>query len=601
MDNKINIISVTIKNFRSIRRESIKINDFNIFVGMNDAGKSNVLKALNLFFNGEVESGTSFSFQHDFTYLYPPKSKEAKAITVSIQFSIPNSFSDGGLYRWEKVWKQDGLVLDEITDKDGKKPGSRSRIPTALRRIKYRYVPAVKSSDYYKTLLCDLYTSVTASLQTTFSDSVQSFSEALSGYTQKITIDVAQRLNLKSALEVPEDLNDIFKALIFRTNRTACGTSVPLTYRGDGIQARHIPIILRFIASEDQKSRNQGSTKITTIWGFEEPENGLELSNAFDLANEFFEYSSEIQIFITTHSPAFYMKKCENGVSIFFVEKREIGSEETKVIVGKSSTKIADEMGLMPLVAPFIAEQLHQLEKAKEIYNTNILTDVPTIMVEGETDVAYLGMAIQALSPTLDSLISDNKLRIIYKNDGAGTTQLCDWVFAWLYSGFKSPLYVLLDKDGAGIDARNYIVNSEVYKLKHQTLPVKIANIQPSESILNLFSAKIKMLYEIEHLLSYDVWCAWKTRNYVVPRSDEEMRAMFDGLIPRDKSFDSVVDDLVTDISIRDTILSLEPQKLKKKKMVGVVYDKFAKKEKTFDGFKRTVTDIDNYFSKLIK
>ncbi len=601
MDNKITIISITIKNFRSIRRESIKINDFNIFVGMNDAGKSNVLKALNLFFNGEVDSGVPYNFQHDFTYLYPPKSKEAKAITVSILFSVPKTFSDGGLYKWEKVWKQDGLISDLVTDKDGNKPGSRSRIPTALRRIKYRYVPAVKSLDYYKTLLCDLYTSVTASLGTTFSDSVQSFSEALSGYTQKITIDVAKRLNLKSALEVPEDLNDIFKALIFRTNRTVCGTSVPLTARGDGIQARHIPIILRFIASEDQKSRNQGSAKITTIWGFEEPENGLELSNAFELADEFFEYSKDIQIFITTHSPAFYMKKSEEGVSIFYVEKKEIGSEETKVVTGKSSAKIADEMGLMPLVAPFIAEQSQQLDKAKEIYNRNILTDVPTIMVEGETDIAYLKMAIHTLSPALDNLVTSNALRIICKNDGAGTTQLCDWASAWLYSGFSSLLYVLLDKDYAGIHARDSIVNSEVYKLKHQNMPVKIANIQPSEAIVSLFSINIKMLFEIEHLFSYDVWCAWKTQDYVVLRSDEEMRSMFEGLIPRDKSFDNVVDELVTDISIRDTVLSFEPRKLKKKKMVDIVCNGFVNEAGTFDGFKRTITDIESYFAGLIE
>lgn len=401
MDNRILIRNIMIKNFRSIRRENIKISDFNVFVGMNDAGKSNILKALNLFFNDQVDMDSPFDYQRDFTYLYPPKSKEAKAISISIQFVIPETFSDGGIYIWEKVWKQTGKVLDVIKNKQGDLPASRSRIPTALRRIKYRYVPAVKSSDYYKILLGDLYASVAASLDSTLSDSVNSFSDALASYTKSITDDVFKRLDLSSQLTVPTDLNDIFKALIFRTNRDKAGINVPLTARGDGIQARHIPIILKYIAQEDQKSRKQGAAKVTTIWGFEEPENGLELANAFTLANEFIEYSKDLQILLTTHSPAFYMKKKEEGVSIFYVEKRANGSEETCITFEKSKSKIADDMGLMPLVAPFIAEQAHKLELAQNIYNKNFLTDIPTIMVEGETDVEYLKLAIHHLSPNL--------------------------------------------------------------------------------------------------------------------------------------------------------------------------------------------------------
>ena len=43
----------------------------NIFVGMNDVGKSNVLKALNLFFNGQTDYNVDFDFKKDFSYLFP--------------------------------------------------------------------------------------------------------------------------------------------------------------------------------------------------------------------------------------------------------------------------------------------------------------------------------------------------------------------------------------------------------------------------------------------------------------------------------------------------------------------------------------------------
>lgn len=596
MDNRITIRSITIKNFRSIRRETIKVKNFNIFVGTNDAGKSNVLKALNLFFNDQVDVNSPFDYEQDFTYLYPPKSKEAKAITISIQFDIPLTFTDGGVYVWEKVWKKTGKVSDEIKNKEGKAPAPRSRIPSALQRIKYRYVPAVKSPDYYKALQGDLYASVAASLDTTLADAVDSFSESLGAYTQKITMDVSKRLGISSQLTIPTDLNEIFKALIFRTNRKLGEINVPLTARGDGIQARHIPIILKYISQEDQKSRNQGSTKITTIWGFEEPENGLELANAFALAEEFLEYSSDLQIFLTTHSPAFYMKKEELGVKIFYVEKKQRGSEETSISAEKSTAQIAEDMGLMPLVAPFIAEQAHKLEIAQKIYSKNILTDVPTIMVEGETDVEYLKLAIKHNSSILQKKLDERELRIVYKQDGAGTTQLCDWALAWIYSGFRSKLYILLDKDEAGLKAKDEIVSGEAYKTRGCSSTMRIANIQPSNEIINLYQKNIKLYYEIEHLCSGEVWKGWKTQELVSLREDRELRKMFETLIPRDKSLDNIIDELVEDTEIRDTIVSFEPKKLKKNKMVDYLKNNFGEDKSAFVGFEKTIKDIENYF-----
>ena len=139
------------------------------------------------------------------------------------------------------------------------------------KRIKYRYVPAVKSSLYYKTLLGDLYSAASASLGNPLLNSAKSFSEALKSYTSSIGEEVNTKLKMTSELSIPSDLNDIFQSLIFETRSQSGGISVPLYARGDGIQARHIPIILHYIALEDQKSRRRGSMKVCTIWGFEEP------------------------------------------------------------------------------------------------------------------------------------------------------------------------------------------------------------------------------------------------------------------------------------------------------------------------------------------
>ncbi len=53
-----------IRNFRSIQHLIINtnLNDLNVFVGKNDIGKSNILRALNLFFNNETDLGKKLNF-----------------------------------------------------------------------------------------------------------------------------------------------------------------------------------------------------------------------------------------------------------------------------------------------------------------------------------------------------------------------------------------------------------------------------------------------------------------------------------------------------------------------------------------------------------
>ena len=102
MDNRILIESIQIKNFRSIRNLKLQSSNFNIFVGLNDAGKSNFLKALNLFFNEQTDYNKPFDFLTDFSYLFPKNSHNTKEIKITIKFAIPNGYKDSGIYTWDK-------------------------------------------------------------------------------------------------------------------------------------------------------------------------------------------------------------------------------------------------------------------------------------------------------------------------------------------------------------------------------------------------------------------------------------------------------------------------------------------------------------------
>jgi hypothetical protein len=495
------------------------------------------------------------------------------------------------------VWRTGGYYLETITNSKGESPSPRSRVPSSLKRIKYRYVPAVKSNDYYKTLLANLYITVSSSLKNPLKKPVEVFSSELREYTKAIEKNVALRLKMESTLTMPSNMINVFQALVIMTKLKENEYSVPLDARGDGIQARHIPIILKYIADEDRNSRNQGSMQVETIWGYEEPENGVELARAFEMADEFIDYSSTIQIFASTHSPAFYMKKTDVSTEIFYTIKKP-DPEGTTFYNGKTNSVIGEKMGLMPLIAPFIAKQKEDYEHIKKLYTNCSLIDAPTIMVEGKTDKQYIELAIEALSPKLNELINTNKVRIVTKDDACGTTLLEEWAYAWIFSGNKSRLYILFDKDKAGLKAKQSIERNEIFRKKRSTALINLQHLEPSDAIIKLYNKGIHLPYEIEHLLSIDIWTGIKEKDYIEIRSYDELNTAFSTLLRREKSLDNVIEDAVEDISIRDTIVYCNPHKDKKDRILSYVKNKIQEGSsiELFNGFARTIQKLEDQF-----
>ena len=596
MNKRIFINSIRIKNFRSIRNETIDAKNMNIFVGLNDAGKSNVLKALNLFFNGQTDYGVPFDFKTDFSYYFPVTSHKTKEIVIELKFTIPDTYKEKGIFTWKKVWRTNDYTDELIVNENGERPSDRSRVPGTLKRIRYRYVPAVKSKDYYKSLLSDLYFTVSAVLDSPLEASVNNFSKVLQEYTSQISNQVSDRIHINSRLSIPENLSELFKTLIFETTDNDGDGAVALDRRGDGIQARHIPIILKYIADEDQKTRNQGSMKVATIWGFEEPENGVELLKAFEMANDFEDFSQDIQMFISTHSPAFYMKNNDEATQVIFVTQGE-KNEGSKLRVDNNDLNVGQYMGLMPIVAPYIAEQESKISKSKKLIDENVFVDIPTIMVEGKTDKQYLELAIKLFSERLNDKIANNKLRIFTKEGEGGCKKLIDWTYAWIYSGNNSKAVVLFDKDAAGIQSKKELLESVIYKNKRANAAVQVDFLKPSQEIIGLYNKKIDFYYEIEHLLSVDCWKNLKEREYVVQRGDLELNKMVEKIIERHKTIDMVLDETVDDYDILNTIVTLNPREDKKEKIFRFVESSKEDKQREYlKGLKKTIEAFEKIF-----
>lgn len=153
------IKAVRVRNFRSIRDAEFEVGNLNIFVGQNDAGKSNVLRALNLFFNNHTDYGQPFRF--DFDYSKTAVTGKGKAQEIVIDLEIlppPKRFSNAELIVWRKRWRREGTRHDEpIFKKGGREIGPRSNITNWLNKLIFRYVPAVKGEEYFSKLMGELH------------------------------------------------------------------------------------------------------------------------------------------------------------------------------------------------------------------------------------------------------------------------------------------------------------------------------------------------------------------------------------------------------------------------------------------------------------
>ncbi|ODS40702.1 hypothetical protein BEH94_08750 [Candidatus Altiarchaeales archaeon WOR_SM1_SCG] len=126
------IEKIDINYFRSLKKVSLKnVNELNIFSGRNDSGKSNVLKALDLFFN---RNNISFSDNFNKERLNDVRKESIRGkqfIKITITFRNPGTYKTlPKKFQVSKTWDKTGNLLeskDNLTKLSGMK-----KLPTTL-------------------------------------------------------------------------------------------------------------------------------------------------------------------------------------------------------------------------------------------------------------------------------------------------------------------------------------------------------------------------------------------------------------------------------------------------------------------------------------
>lgn len=580
-DRTLKICNISIKNFRSIQALNIDLNDMTVISGLNDAGKSNVLKALNLFFNGCTDADRKFCFETDYCLNAPVKKKKAKTVEITLKFLMPANFTDQGVVAWTKRWYRNGTV-EEHWDRTF---SPMSKAGTLFQRIKFRYVPAVKSTDYFKSLLQDLYRTLSKEVDGELVKKTGEYSETIKKYTSRISRAVNDQFGVRSTLEYPEDQSAIFRELKFMTSIEQ-GRRVALEHRGDGVQSAHIPAILKFIAEKDNEGLARNSILCSTFWGYEEPENGLEMLKCYGLAEELRKISPGIQMLITSHSPAFFdLGRCDNVLS-YWLEKDSGGFTSVKQDCDGVSA-----LGFMPLIAPYLEDKRREIEGLKQMVRKNIAVDLDTILVEGVTDKAYLERAIRIHSPRLAEALDEDRLRFYFREDDGGTSNVVNYAKVWHLTKMHRKLVVVLDKDPAGDKAAR-----EINELRSSS--ISVIRIPPAPWILRIYGRiveKDEFPVPIETMFPEKVWNTLRSRSLLDERTDGYLNRCFAKLMGKDSSLVSVLDKY---IEPQDRIyVEMIPHPDKKKSIQDCVL-KMAKEDcSIFDEFKKIVETIESKLS----
>ncbi|MEQ8747835.1 hypothetical protein [Pyruvatibacter sp.] len=401
-----------------------------------------------------INPNYNLDFDVDFSNLRLKQSEKSedirKFIYVKVFFETPPSYRASlGKEFWVKRQWTDFRTnnFNQEVSSEHRKSNRYTSITRILNRIKFTYIPAVKDRQIFSNLLNDVYKILVedegfgASLST-FSSDIQKRTEALSG-------SLSSLFKFDSVIAAPTDLSNLFKSLDFETGKENDNSKYSLILqRGDGIQARHIPEILKFISENDSNKFH--------IWGFEEPENSLEHSAASKEAARFLvaSKSNVIQSFLTSHSPSFYSLS-GGGVAKYFVKQVSDIEEKSISKIGEKSEEI-DSLRLMgddfylPIISKVVdrveKERFHLKEERELLLERLRLIEKPIFFVEGEGDAKILSAAWSSLTKdvcpfkfepslgtpkmkalaaeglTLEALGNNRKVFALVDYDGAGRT-----------------------------------------------------------------------------------------------------------------------------------------------------------------------------------
>lgn len=444
------IQDVEISRFRSIRDSKLRnLQDFSVLAGLNNSGKSNFLRALNLFFTGRPDPDTSFDLARDY-YRGELSAKKRKNIRISVHFTLSKTFRfRRGLKPVEDLLGRDFTLTKEWAFKQPEpsvylngsgqpmSPEDAIKASQFLSLISFRYVPnrvipteiirkeqqalrdvLVRRLAKFKKQSEEVFTG----LQLTAEALVAAVSEDVTKFAPDI-----QKVRLATA----SSLADL--AFQFGYKLEEGGVEMDENEQGSGMQSLLMFETLNLI---DRDYFQQFGWKQAAVWAVEEPESSLntalEARTGHFLSRIAKEHAGRLQIIGTTHSDLM-MQYAGAG---YYIDKTEVpgkGFESTatqkspKELVEYSSrfgvSRWVNPVLLYPLDALVLVEGKFDRDFLQQCFLTMRLTVQPRVVCleDLRSDSSKGGVE------TLISFVKDNADVIRARHSFAKVCVLLDW------------------------------------------------------------------------------------------------------------------------------------------------------------------------------
>lgn len=489
-----------VKSYRSITEATLdNIQNYGVFVGPNNAGKSNLLRAiyisLSIALEGDFQRarrnrqysyayrGENYNWERDI----PVNLRENKG--ASTTFKLTFEFSDE-----EKAdfWQKFNINLTKslqmkfqlfsnrteyniIMPGRAKKPMEEKMQDIGLfirSKLDYEYIPCVRSSEltneYFSRLLSkefrqldgneeyqrclqtiqELQLPIVQGLENKLSVSLKTFLPNIKGVSLQNTnyLDTGLRFYSSRGRSAPINIDD--------------GDITPIDEKGDGIKSLAAIALIESISFENLEGRS-------LILCIEEPEAHLHPDAIHSLRTVLFELSerSGVQVIISTHSP-------------LLIDRDKISNN---IIVG-------DNHRIHPCSC---------VEDVRQILGVRIsdnLAATKVVLVEGESDKRYFETLCNQ-RPSLRQKLEDNSLQFV----NVHSASKMDFQIR-MYNSIMVSTLVLLDSDSSGIASANALIAAKI-KRPAEILLIKSAGMRESEleDLVNIdsYSQIIKDKYNI--------------------------------------------------------------------------------------------------------
>ncbi len=285
------ISAVEIRGFRSIRSCPMReLGSFTALAGLNNSGKSNVLRALNAFFNGQTDEGTPIDIDRDY-YRPDLRLKKAKEIRISVTFSLPNAFKfrqgldnvqqllGGRQFVITKSWKRNEPAPTYLLGDKKLSLDERILVDQFLQLIRFRYIPnrvlpvevVRREHQALRDVLVRRLGQKSKVHGTTFSD-IKATSDAVISALARRLAEASPDVG-SVRLATPTSCSDMVFAFGYKLGHD--GIEMDDIMQGSGIQSL---LMLETLYLIDQDYFQQFGWKQAAVWAVEEPESSLHTS-----------------------------------------------------------------------------------------------------------------------------------------------------------------------------------------------------------------------------------------------------------------------------------------------------------------------------------